>query len=851
MEALPEMTVQHAIRQTLLTNTTPSSSRDPVEIAKSINELLGETSVSNTEVVAAAVVASAAVVAFACYAIYSRLETVDNEIDGFYEMVDRHSTTYFIAHKNSERTDPDRYVNTFIESLDEFNGQGISALLSLFAGIHKQDKEKKGIPGVVYSAYSMASCPLIKHFERSQDDGQTIDESRQALTMFLRGSATSLLELLEDILKTGMFEGAKVFVLGEDHIREINSTRSLIIWLMNLALNLLYPMNPKTKKPVSISDSITLCTNLRKILSDMLSDLETSKYKEYKTSIRLYEKFHDFLKTLDARITDLQQGYRHTLKTKINLTEIINNSYSILQSMNNTLVGVLYPGRDHSDYAKLLDKVMDLDYLIRNNKDLPMRLVRKLNQHSIDTSKMGLNAQAATVIDVLAIFSYANRSSRDDALDKFTGDKKLKDSHSLETAKRISSYRNQFVAALTYIDDNYLKPLEESHGFSLGFSHSKTPEKIAATDFFVSFIALTLEVYGVNFIYTTTPGIQDANYQVRDINNKFLTKSPFFKLQRISDLPLDAKLISHLQGFIRSQFEMLMATRLINSIQSLIRKNQHHLYSESLQAYLQKRLDYLGASHLKVFATVGELVETAQIDKCSNQDLVAILSNINAKDLKTSIELPILLRTLADNIRRTKEIIYRSTFDDNLAENERRLIRFIKDNDNRDLFASSEEYDDFYHVLEADVRDDLKFALAGSQSAEDSVLLEELHAHSSRGVTCNISTEAPLLANSYFQLQAYFNIIGGVSLALLGLGILALLLTTFGVQGIPFLASMGLHVTSALMITGFACTFTGGIGLASSYFAPKFFKSPLVKFNHRNDAEEVFEDREMQVTPME
>lgn len=812
--------------QTAMAGQTNLSVTNVADQAEQFKERMGGLMSANQgTLIAGAVVLTGAAVYGGYKAMLWRLDRVDDERDGFQDMVRQGISTYFIAKAHEKRTKSDAYLDAFILDLQKTRNKEISELLFLYSGIHTKDIDTEKNKGIGYSVMSTFAFPMGAFTEKVEEDGDTIDEACQSLSAFLKSDVVRLLNKVQSKLKNDWFTQIELFFQAQKSLKEINAIRFLVISLGNMVLNLIRPMNPKTNMPVSLADSIVLCQLFRQLLGDMLSSVKENDFKANRESLRCFKTFNNFLKTLDNRVLVLQVAYEASLKDQLNLNDITNSAHALVQNITRSIQPLINPAEGTSDPEHLISTLISLHCLIDGHPELVPELIAQLtsqlNKNKILTKKislpdMGLNNPQETVIDALAYFGSVSASVRSGALQHF---------------KQDTEWSEQFVVGLRNFNDFFIQPVENrvaTSGF-LGYFFSPKLPFNASKSYLICSIALVLETFNVNLITSASHVGLNANKQIRFINEQSMSKTPIFTLDLFkTSLGLKPETLALLMDVMLVQYKMLPAMKRVDWLSTLVRLNEGYLFRRNFQPFLAKRLLDLNAKQKLLAQAVDALVLAAGNDKLSTRDVLLILCNMKNDDSQTALSIPEISTAFDAQVNKTVSIIDKSTFDEEAEQNELYLIESIKAVDDEGLFSSEQEYNDFYKSLvtgsnTSNVDMGLNPITTSNLSMVPSVL--SLSLDRKKSVLPDTQTQLDLTSSYSFQFKAFLAILTGVSISLLIIGLLVMLSMTLGVHYIPILTAISASTTSIVMISGFMSAAAGGIGLATSYyFTPKFFK---------------------------
>ncbi|MDP3705920.1 MAG: hypothetical protein Q8R24_08440 [Legionellaceae bacterium] len=777
----------------------------------------GLMSANQGTLIAGAVVLTATAMYGGYKAMMWRLDRVDDEREGFQDMVEQGISTYFIAKAHEKRTGSDHYLNAFVTDLQKPKNKEISELLFLYSGIHKKDIDHEKSKGIGYFVMSTFAFPMGAFIEKVEEDGDTIDEACQSLNSFLKSDVVNLLTMVTKGLNNDLLTKLELFIQAQKSLKQINAVRFLVISLGNIVLNLMRPMDPKTNMPVSLEDSVVLCALFRQILGDMLSEVKTNDFTINRTALRCNKRFNGFLKTLDDRVLVLQGAYEASLKHQLNLNDITNSAHALVQNIVRSILPLINLNQQSSAPEHLISKMIGLNCLIDGHPDLVMELVKQLNRDKkLSLTTMPINHPPVTVIDALAAFGSMNASVRRAALKHF---------------KQNTVWSEQFVVELRDFDKHFILPIENrvatSGFFSYLFSHTSAFN--ASTSYLICSIALVLETFNVNLTTNPLHSGMNVNKQVRLINKQILSEHPIFTWELFkSSLGLKQETLNLLMSVMLAQYKMLPTMKQADWMATLVRLNQSYLFRSNFQPFLATRLRDLNAKQKSLVQEVDALVFAAGNDKLSSRDELLVLCNMKNDDSQTSLSVPEISASVDAHVNKTVNIIEKSVFDDEAEQTELFLIQAIKAVDNPNFFASQDEFDGFYRNLESGLKPDnvvgslSSITTAVSDASACPSLPYEIGEKPSQDIPLPLD-ETPSYS---YQFQAFLAILTGISIGLMIIGTLVMLSMTLGVHYIPIMAAIQASTTSVVMISGFMSAAAGGIGLATSYyFTPKFFKT--------------------------
>lgn len=744
------------------------------------NAMLPRENLSNAALIAGVGVATAAAVAGAYYLISRRLANVDDEREGFIDSVNAHVVTFLVLDSKDKRRNTVKYVAAVIAEIER------NPILNKFSRLLTKTVEKKGEKGKQYNAFSIASLPFGVHFDQPREDGDNVDEAVQAINFFLGGEFVELLTIVSKEINHDFIDTTKLFLNAENHIQDLNATRLIAILLANIAINLVQGINPNNSLPLTTDELRKLCEEFRSILLTLKLGIN-HEVEHIKKDLVAAKKLDLFIERLEERVNVLQTAYTDKLRNDLNLDDVINGGYAVIQNITRPIRRLLYSDK-LENISMFFSRLIDLNIEIKKNPNLIKRLVKKLNMpKNFDFAAMNLNKEPATVIDFMAIYASNYRSVRVAALKRF----RHEDDRDL-------------VETLEYIDDKYLKHIENitrSYGY---FGKRNSPIN-TARDYLILFIALMLESYNVTLL-DKKEGYLSSNEQALSFFNNFLENKEYYGLKYLWEH--DAS--THLRKYVTAEIRLVIAIRHFSLATTLSEINSGYLKFTDFQGFIKGKLENLKSTLEQFIIAKESLIEVASQNTSSKQiSTRLILSEINHNVPDKFTNLADLCTNFKEDLDRAMLQISGPKFKDRLKYKEDELIAKMK------LYDPSLENEQLYLSLE------------NLAKLPESKFLENSHPPISNDNDdrLSVSSTGSNSASANFKLKLLNAIVISSGIALI-IGLVFLVLMTYGVSSYAILAGIASDIKSGLMIAGFVTTATAGIGLASSYLAHRFFNTP-------------------------
>ncbi len=755
------------------------------------NALLPNDNLSNAALIAGAGVATVAAIAGAYLLIKNRIDCVDDERESFIDSVNANVVSFFVFNSKDKRRDSVKYVAGVITELER------NPILNKFSRLLIKTIDKDGKNGKHYNAFSIASLPFGVHFDQPREDGDNVDEAIQAINFFLGGEFLELLDTVKREINHSLLNDTKLFFNAQSHIQDLNATRLIAIILANIAINLIQGINPNNSLPLTTDESYKLCEEFRSLLLKLKLGIN-SELSQFKDKLVAAHKLELFIDRLEERINYLQISYKDKLKNDLNLNDVINGGYAVIQNTTRPIRRLLYRNERLENMAAFFSRLIDLNIEIKNKPEIFQRLIKKLDMKpNSNFAEMGLNSEPSTAMDFLAIYVSHYRDVRKNALKRF--------SHPSDV---------DFVETLKYIDENYVQYIEnltESYGFLGRHKNPINPARV----YLICFIALMLEAHNVTLL-DKKPGFLSSNEQALQFLRRSLENNAYYGWQYL----LSGDVSSHLRDYLQKQIHLVIAIRHLSLITTLTEINSGYLQRQDFQAFVKEKLEKLQKIHSEFIDAKDRLVEAAA-QNAQQPFSRLIISEINHDVPDKFTNLRDLCANFNEDLDRAMQQISSPEFKARLKLKETELIDKIETYDPE--LGSAE----FYANLQ--------------NSAQMQILKADIaKRHEVKGEFDRSLDKASTWANgansnfASFKLKV-LNAICIASSALLLIGLVILVSMTYGVNALAVLSDLASGVQSALMITGFVSAAAGGVGLATSYFAPRFF-------NKRSDLIPVKED---------
>lgn len=780
--------VQQAFKTALLG--APSNLDDVASIAlesqkfkQRFDALLPHDNLSNAALIAGAGAVTVAALAGAYYLISKRIDKVDDERESFLDSIDQNVVSFFVLDVKDKRRDSVKYVAALISELEK------NPILHKFSRLLTKTIDKEDKKGKHYNIFSIASLPFGVHFDQPREDGDNVDEAVQAINFFLGGEFFELLKIVKEEVNHSLLLDTKLFFNAQSHIQDLNATRIIATILANIAINLVQGINPNTSLPLTTDESRKLCEEFRSLLLKLKLGI-SSEVEKIKNNLVQAHKLELFIERLEERINFLQMAYRDKLKNDLNLDDVINGGYSVIQNTTRTIRRLLYNDSRLENTAMFFSKFIDLSIELRKTPDLFKRLIKKLNiQPGFNFSSMHLNKEPSSVLDFIAIYTSQYRNVRQKALARF---------------KRPAD--KDFVDILQYIDINYVHYIEDLTN-SYGFMGRHLQPINPAREYMICFVALMLEAYNVTLL-DKKPECLSSNEQAMNFLKASLKEGSYYGFRYI----LISDESSYLKNYLFRQINLIIAIRHLGLITTLTEINSGYLKQVDFQAFLKFKLEKLKDILAQFVSAKDNLIDfAAQISSEKPTATRLILSEIDQQVPDKYTNLVDLCTNFATDLERAIKQINTPNFKESLNSKEFELIQKMR------VYDLETDAEEFYEKLQNSTQMQL---LQENIDFQNSVKTD----YDNRSDVESVGSNSNIAS---FQLKV-LNAICVISSISLLVGLIFLLLTTYGVNTSPLIASLFSGVQSALMIAGFVSAAAGGVGLATSYFAPRFFNKSSV-----------------------
>ncbi len=801
--------------------------------------------------VAAGAVAATAAFAYAAYnAMANRLNSVQDERENYQDMIDQGISTYFIAKDRQKRHAWDHYTEAYIQALRGAPHPTLGGLVWRYAGIHQKSIEQEKYKGTVYGVMSTFATPLGAYFPQTADDSDALTQARKSLNLFILGELKEKLTEVEAKLKPGWLTNIKLVTEAERFLPWLNATRILLISLGNIGSNVLFSMNPNTNMPLSYQHSAQLCGIIRDVLGHMRTDTKNT-FSEHRDALCCHESFDDFLAIFDSKILALKKAYELNAETKLNLNELSNSMHLILQQLNLNFRSLVYLNQSFTDPVHLNSKIIYLADLIYFHPELINIFIPMLKlPKNFDYAAVSVNNPPTTVIDILILWGNLPKTRRRGVLSAML----RVDASSLtnETTwwslnkSNIPEWQRQFVKTLLDIDKNFIRPIERkskpSHFY--GLYHETKTVLGPAQLFLISSIAMSMEIYRLHLVERRLEGLVGVNQQILIINKQATQPEAIYGWQTmLSLLNLEAKTRQALITMFQVVYKILPLLKLVDLLTFFSERNQRIANTEDFQHVLVVRLQHLLMRKKELLKFIKALIGVAQDEKKSHKDLLKILTSLDDPNSKTSLSISQIAEEFDREISHSIRLLEDSVYDEREELEEHDIIDMLESLDNPAWFASQERCDHFYKGLRAGIRSRqlLMAQLEGHQETAqmlatktvsgaeshhddaehvnlgDSDMMQAMHPKDS------MSTLHEENISHAFQWKVLSTWIQRISMAMLLLGLFAVLFMAFGSQTIPAIAALSAPVATGLVIAGLVTAVSGGIGLTATYYSPRLF----------------------------
>ncbi|OGV28383.1 MAG: hypothetical protein A3E88_03485 [Legionellales bacterium RIFCSPHIGHO2_12_FULL_35_11] len=768
---------QEALRLVLAETSHDAGAQDPTAMIQgNLNGLISSSPSSNAQLVSTAVLATGAFVALACITIKKSIDERDKELDRLKRTLNNFTSVYFIPTEEKQLSYHERYLNAFINALEGEKNNKLYALLYLYSGLEKREKEKTIkyfmsstiIKENVYSVYANTECLLAEIPDRSQDDGRNIDEARQGLFYFI---STEVKFYKNEVLKS-----LDRVLLFESDIQKRNVTIMLVMSVTNIALHLLHPISPTTRKPLTDEEAENLCVKFRTIIMQMrmlFSENPLGKYREY---IYLYQRFEKTLRILSDHLGILQKAYAQQRINNLKLDEIINSSFELSKLACKMLGKLLYQEDQQSTIDNLASHIINMNLWLNEDRSVLDEINSYAINNEIPFNGLSFNLPS-TIINFLVIYSHLSSYNR---------------LHFLNLKKNPSEIYNKIIECLKDIDKNFLSPIERKINISS-----------SAKEYFIMLVTFTIESHGINLLFKED-NLGDPNIQVQGINDSFASGGSCYRLSFLDKLEISKEKLKiskntkdSLNKFLQAQFEFLPIIRNLVLFDRLVRKDESYLLTEDGNSYSVKCLDRLDEKRKVILQSLFHLNGVVSVDKYSSPEIKLVLLKLSEQIPPENYSYNDRVTKLGDSIYSNKSILTSNAFKKNTADSEQNILEKLKSSVMGPVTPSSE-----------------------SASSSPS------HEHQRNGINSQIIIPESNVDNNSMMMQVFLNVLFKLSIALFLLGILTLVSINFLIPQITLILLLSANIVSCLQMAGLIATSVGVVGVVGLYFYSNFFVQP-------------------------
>lgn len=783
---------------------------------------------STTAAAAALAVAGTAMALKAGYAaMTAHQDASNNAYNLFHEDYRSGSVSFFLPKEPSDRTTNAHHL--FASILDFLQDENTGRQSDIFrrAGIHYIDNVQGFVPvkmagltvsnklvrGTQYALISAGALPLIADYEYARGDDPLLDRARHGSAISIRARLPIILDRIyhystEDLLEYDALTGH----LNQSAIRHLDLVRFIVIAFTNIVINAEHPpdLSNDSDMPLNAKDAMALCDHIKEVLDKFLVPTKNSKIFASLQKLYFYEDIMAYLRMLRREVQELQEGYQSQLLNQLNLTDLIAQSQSTLQSLNATWHQVLFLEEEgkklFTSNENLLHLVRRLSNALDDQEDFWTSFGTFVNKQKWKFPEItGINKQLSTVVDLIGVFATLSVTERETLL------------------KSLTKKYNEIHAVLHELNQYFILPFADRLAGA-----GKNPTQA----YLLSLITMSIESH--------PPLLQET---LLDTGNPSLEQ----QFARITHAQIDADTVSDVgwtvfdvlgfkketklritdpsskTGVIQIQSEFIEALRIVCSVRDLLNDNKNLLLLPETQSMLKRALKTLSDTHKKLMDKIRDLY--AYVNQHDHEGTLAERKQYIAHMLSEKKGLEHFAVAIKEQIDATMAVLDAPRFTQNVrqdivtnlatiyyshaefeCEKERLLsAAFVKPTVRIQppRYASMRDHEVLVSTIDVGIQ---------TAPLEPVATKSDVSSTTQSPRTFAVSTQ-----RSAFRLQLICRILGGVSAFLLVAGVLAGLALTLGAPYITIIAALTAQQTASAVVVAAGSAVIGGAGLVLSY----------------------------------
>lgn len=509
----------------------------------------GESAILGIELVGAALVAAATVVAY-------QLEAIKDERAQFKKEFKQGAYGFTIPADKDYRD-----LSVMQKAMKDFFDHSFmpeKKLINHFLGITKQVIDDNTHYFSVLPFYC-AGLRLEEHVAMSND----LDLAQAAINSYFQSGLTDALNKVMQLFYAGtnvLIDVVGITAHKDDFLNKYRAPLFVITALSNLLWNLQCPIHPETGQPLTLEESIDLCREAE-VYVGKLPDFFNAKY--------LFQVgLNDLNEKVLNHIRALRKGYYQALIHQCNFKDLNHSLRSILRTTVKNLFSSIYTSRDiesHHDIPNqtgadgMICSINDLNRMINADPDL----IKPFLKHQDKTHSLNyLNKTPFTILDLIAIFSR------------------------LDDYFQRSGFLRQYPANCAFADElksfhqKYIAPMR-----LLVLLSGERKGETAAKHILI-FIAVLVKERGINLNRKVAEetSMLNAEKQIEYINSS-VKEHEFYKLNLARLIQLPKAVVGILDEFMVEFYMLLDIAVLFDRAALLIEQERYFWLSEAFKDY--------------------------------------------------------------------------------------------------------------------------------------------------------------------------------------------------------------------------------------------------------------------------
>jgi hypothetical protein len=397
-----------------------------------------------------------------------------------------------------------------------------------------------------------------------------LDQHRQACSLFLK-TALPTIGYDEDYRKINrIFLQLEGLWEKENYLNRFKAPRFIIISLANLLWNLLFPVDNDTGIPLTLAECVNLCLKAELFLNLILDNTQENFIDWIDDS---QHGIYSFLLKIELYIKGLHQAFEFERLHEINLTDVSNSMHRALRIMANKIMELIF--QKGSAAETLMGQLMLMGEIVNQSAGIVEKTFKKDERLPIPA----LNKVPSSTMDLLLLFIHQPPHSRTKIINRL---KTSANEANQELGKILEKFYQEF---LSIFEENAKKSFKKKN-LPMDF-HLWIGKR------FIALIVMMMECF--NIFEDTRPcsyRSSEESFRDKDQRSQIIEIAASSHPNRYYEWSLSiflknkSKTSENLDQLLHEQNKMLMMTKLLDQVGSMVLENRVFLQQPDFQAMI-------------------------------------------------------------------------------------------------------------------------------------------------------------------------------------------------------------------------------------------------------------------------